>query len=332
MNADVNANSNNNAPSAPSSSSDDSVAVGVRSHSRPARATRSAREEGRTDPTAKPAKREPPKERGPREADPSAEMRNKLRETVKDDIAEDDDEMPSHDASGTEDEASGEGEPVESEEGVEAQGEEAQAVDDAPLKQAQEQVKAYEKHVTEVRESAGKVLRENLVMQKRIEFYEAALKEALTAAKLEVDPRALKLMEIEAQKAADEELGSIKTSSETAEQTARHKAEVDSNVKRITGELTKAAKASNLDAKQLARRYAMAVKDWMDGGEQGEEPTVADAVDEMKAISATRQAKTSAKAPTLARGKPATTAAVKRPPNDHAGWAQLLKARGFADA
>jgi hypothetical protein len=324
VNADVNANSNNN---------DDSVAVGVRSHSRPARATRSAREEGRTDPTAKPAKREPPKERGPREADPSAEMRNKLRETVKDDITEDDDEMPSHDASGTEDDASGEGEPVKGEEeGVEAQGEEAQVVDDAPLKQAQEQVKAYEKHITEVRESAGKVLRENLVMQKRLEFYESALKEALTAAKLEVDPRALKLMEIEAEKAADGELGNIKTTSETAEQTARHKAEVDTNVKRITGEVTKAAKASNLDAKQLARRYAMAVKDWMDGGEQGEEPTVADAVDEMKAISATRQAKTSAKAPTLARGKPATTAAVKRPPNDHAGWAQLLKARGFADA
>lgn len=326
MNLETNANSNNNASSTPASSSDDSVAVGVRSHSRPQRGKRSDREEGKTASSleAKPNRREPPKERGPREADPAAEMRAKLRETVSKDL-DDDDAMPEHDASGKEDEdeASTEGEAVE------AEGEEApeaeKPVDDAPLKQAQERVQQMEAHVAEVREGATKVLRENFIAAKKLEFYQQALTEALAAAKLELDPRAIKLMEIEAEKEADGQLQGVETSA----QKAKHAAEVDKEFKRYTAEVQKAAKQHNIDEKVLARRWAVAVSEWMDAGSKGSEPTVADIVEEMQAISARKQAKASAKAPTLARGATATTTATKRHTNDHDGWKALLKERGF---
>jgi hypothetical protein len=69
----------------------------------------------------------------------------------------------------------------------------------------------------------------------------------------------------------------------------------------------------------------------MEAGEQGPEPTMADVVAEIQAVSASKQAKASAKAPSLARASTATTAAQARPTNDFAGWRQTLKQHGFAD-
>jgi hypothetical protein len=144
---------------------------------------------------------------------------------------------------------------------------------------------------------------------------------------MEMDPRALKLMEFEAER----ELGTDDVKAQTQAQKAAEEAHVSSEVKRIKAEATKAAKTAGVSAQSLARRFAVSVKDWMEAGEQGPEPTMADVVAEIQAVSASKQAKVSAKAPSLARASTATTAAQARPSNDFAGWHQTLKQHGFAD-
>jgi len=297
----------NNAPSAPTSSNDDGPAVGVRSHQPPARGKRSDRETGVA---AKPVA---PRERGaPRERDTSNDDHAKLRDLVKKDVDDGEEEVPEHDASGTE---------TEGEEVAEA----PEAAD--PVKAVQEKLTQAEAHIAEVHVSAKSVIRENQMMTKRLAFYESALKEALEAAGMEMDPRALKLMEFEAER----ELGTDDVKAQTQAQKAAEEAHVTSEVKRINAEATKAAKTAGVSAQSLARRYAVSVKDWMEAGEQGPEPTMSDVVAEIQAVSASKQAKSSAKAPSLARASTATTAAQARPSNNFAGWRQTLKQHGFAD-
>ena len=294
----------NNAPSAPTSSNDDGAAVGVRSHQPPARGKRSDREVG-----AKPV----PRERGaPRERETANDDHDAMRKLVAKDVDDGEEETPEHDASGTEPE----GEEVA----------EAPSQDD-PVKAVQGKLTAAEAHIAEVHASAKSVIRENQMMTKRLAFYESALKEALEAAGMEMDPRALKLMEFEAER----ELGTDDVKAQTQAQKAAEEAHVSSEVKRINAEATKAAKVAGVSAQSLARRYAVSVKDWMEAGEQGPEPTMADVVAEIQAVSASKQAKASAKAPSLARASTATTAAQARPTNDFAGWRQTLKQHGFAD-
>lgn len=294
----------NNAPSAPTSSNDDGPAVGVRSYQPPARGKRSDREVG-----AKPV----PRERGaPRERDTSNDDHNAMRKLVAKDVDDGEEAAPSHDASGTE---------TEGEEVAEA----PEAAD--PVKAVQEKLTAAEAHIAEVHASAKSVIRENQMMAKRLAFYESALNEALEAANMEMDPRALKLMEFEAER----ELGTDDAKAQTQAQKAAEEAHVTKEVKRINAEATKLAKTAGVSAQSLARRYAVSVKDWMEAGEQGPEPTMADVVAEIQAVSASKQAKVSAKAPSLARASTATTAAQARPTNDFAGWRQTLKQHGFAD-
>jgi hypothetical protein len=295
----------NNAPSAPTSSNDDGAAVGVRSHQLPARGKRSDREVG-----AKPV----PRERGaPRERETANDDHNAMRKLVAKDVDDGEEETPEHDASGTD-------------EAPEGEVAEAPSQDD-PVKAVQEKLTAAEAHIAEVHASAKSVIRENRLMTKRLAFYESALKEALEAANMEMDPRALKLMEFEAER----ELGTDDAKAQTQAQKAAEEAHVTKEVKRINAEATKLAKTAGVSAQSLARRYAVSVKDWMEAGEQGPEPTMADVVAEIQAVSASKQAKVSAKAPSLARASTATTAAQARPTNDFAGWRQTLKQHGFAD-
>jgi hypothetical protein len=130
---------------------------------------------------------------------------------------------------------------------------------------------------------------------------------------------------------AERELGTDDAKAQTQAQKAAEEAHVTKEVKRINAEATKAAKVAGVSAQSLARRYAVSVKDWMEAGEQGPEPTMSDVVAEIQAVSASKQAKVSAKAPSLARASTATTAAQARPTNDFAGWRQTLKQHGFAD-
>ena len=211
----------NNAPSAPTSSNDDGPAVGVRSHSAPSRGKRSDRETGVA---AKPV----PRERGaPREKETANDDHDAMRKLVAKDVDDGEEETPEHDASGTETE----GEEV-------AEGQEQSAPD--PVKEVQEKLTAAEAHIAEVHASAKSVIRENQMMTKRLAFYEAALKEALEAANMEMDPRALKLMEFEAER----ELGSDDVKAQTQAQKAAEEAHVTKEVKRINAEATKAAKAA----------------------------------------------------------------------------------------
>jgi hypothetical protein len=301
----------NNAPSAPTSSNDDGPAVGVRSHSAPARGKRSDRETGAAAKPAKPV----PRDRGaPRERETANDDHNAMRKLVAKDVDDGEEETPEHDASGNETD----GEEV-------SEGQEQSASD--PVKAVQEKLTAAEAHIAEVHASAKSVIRENQMMTKRLAFYESALKEALEAANMEMDPRALKLMEFEAER----ELGTDDVKAQTQAQKAAEEAHVTKEVKRINAEATKAAKTAGVSAQSLARRYAVSVKDWMEAGEQGPEPTMSDVVAEIQAVSASKQAKVSSKAPSLARASTATTAAQARPTNDFAGWRQTLKQHGFAD-
>lgn len=302
------------------SSDGDSAAVGVRAHSRPSRASRSDREVGKP---AKPstetrvAGRTPPVRGAGNEATDSDKMRETLARSGDD--AEEGNEL--HDASGRE-EAAEELEPTET--ATEEATEDEAA---APLKAAQEQLQAAEARYGELRGSAQKVLRENQLMTKKLAFFEQALGEALKVSGMELDPRALKLMEMEAERDLDGELKGM----ETEQQKADYAREVDSEIKRYTAEVNKAAKATGIDNKQLARRYATAMSEWMDGGKNGAEPTLDDVVDEIKTLSARKQAKTSQQAPQLARSNTANTVAKKKNPNTFAGWSQTLREHGHAD-
>ena len=289
-------------PAAPSSA--DGGSASIVQHSPPNRASRSARESANKTPPRAPGREERP-------ADPMAEMRERFKAEPKDDeddgaTANEADDVEVHDATGAD-----EGEPVEAKEPDE-------------LTSAKERLTAAEAHIEEVHRDAQKVIRDFKMSEKKADFYKRALDEALAAAGMELDPRALKLMEFEAER----EIGSDGQREQTEQQTAAHKAQVDSEVKRTSAEIAKASKAAGVDAKSLTRRYIASVQEWMAGGEQGPEPTVNDVVEEVRALSAHKQAKVSATAPRLTKGSSVTKAAAPQFQNNHAGWRAALKANG----
>ena len=206
--------------------------------------------------------------------------------------------------------------------GDEPEGVEAKEPDE--LSSTKERLTAAEAHIEEVHRDAQKVIRDFKMAEKKADFYKRALDEALAAAGMELDPRALKLMEFEAER----ELGVEGQRQQTEQQTAAHKAQVDAEVKRTSAEIAKASKAAGVDAKSLTRRYISSVQEWMAGGEQGPEPTVNDVVEEVRALSAHKQAKVSATAPRLTKGSAVTKAAAPQFQNNHAGWRAALKANG----
>ena len=236
-----------------------------------------------------------------------AEIRERLSAEPDDeddgDTANEADDVEVHDATGDEPEA-----PKEPDE----------------LSSTKERLTAAEKHIEEVHRDAQKVIRDFKMAEKRADFYKRALDEALAAAGMELDPRALKLMEFEAER----ELGVEGQRQQTEQQTAAHKAQVDAEVKRTSAEIAKAAKAAGVEQKALTRRYIASVQEWMDGGEQGPEPTINDVVDEFRAVSAHKQAKVSSSAPRLTKGSSVTKAAAPQFQNNHAGWRAALKANG----
>ena len=239
-----------------------------------------------------------------------AEMRERFKAEPKDDeddgaTANEADDVEVHDATG---EPEAEAAPKEPDE----------------LSSTKERLTAAEAHIEEVHRDAQKVIRDFKMAEKKADFYKRALDEALAAAGMELDPRALKLMEFEAER----ELGAEGAKQATEQQSAAHKAQVDAEVKRTSAEISKAAKAAGVDQKSLTRRYIASVQEWMDGGEQGPEPTINDVVDEFKAVSAHKQAKVSSSAPRLTKGSSVTKAAAPQFQNNHAGWRAALKANG----
>ena len=239
-----------------------------------------------------------------------AEMRERFKAEPKDDeddgaTANEADDVEVHDATGAEDVEAAPQEPDE-------------------LSSTKERLTAAEAHIEEVHRDAQKVIRDFKMAEKKADFYKRALDEALAAAGMELDPRALKLMEFEAER----ELGAEGAKQATEQQSAAHKAQVDAEVKKTSAEISKAAKAAGVEQKALTRRYIASVQEWMDGGEQGPEPTINDVVDEFKAVSAHKQAKVSSSAPRLTKGSSVTKAAAPQFQNNHAGWRAALKANG----
>lgn len=300
-------------PAAPSSA--DGGSASIVQHSPPNRAPRSARESANKTPPRAPGREERP-------ADPMADIRSRLKAEPKDDeddgaTANEADDVEVHDATGADD-----AEPVEAKEPDE-------------LTSAKERLTAAEAHIEEVHRDAQKVIRDFKMAEKKADFYKRALDEAFAQLNemgkaipgfqgYELDPRAIKLMEFEAER----EIGSEGEKQQTEAQTAAHKAQVDSEVKRTSAEIAKASKAAGVDAKSLTRRYIASVQEWMAGGEQGPEPTVNDVVEEVRALSAHKQAKVSATAPRLTKGSAVTKAAAPQFQNNHAGWRAALKANG----
>ena len=297
-------------PAAPSSA--DGGSASIVQHSPPNRASRSARESANKTPPRAPGREERP-------ADPMAEMRERFKAEPKDDeddgaTANEADDVEVHDATGDEPEA-----PKEPDE----------------LSSTKERLTAAEAHIEEVHRDAQKVIRDFKMAEKKADFYKRALDEAFAQLNemgknvpgfqgFELDPRAIKLMEFEAER----ELGQEGQREATEQQSAAHKAQVDSEVKRTSAEIGKAAKAAGVDQKSLTRRYIASVQEWMAGGEQGPEPTISDVVDEFKAVSAHKQAKVSSSAPRLTKGSSVTKAAAPQFQNNHAGWRAALKANG----
>ena len=293
-------------PVAPSSDDGGAASISVKAHTRPSRGKRSDREAGKVD---KEARKGP--SRTEREALPTADLAKRLK--AENGEAE---EAETVDASGTE----------EAPEALDASGQGEAPAAEAPdeLASTKERLSQAEAHIAEVHASAKQVVRDYQLAQRKVAFYEKALEEALAAAGMELDPRAVKLMELESER----ELG---IEGERASETARKAQEaqqVDAEVKRINSEISGAAKRSGIDAKSLTRRYIAAHGEWSDAGGKGPEPTVDDVVEEFKAVSAARQAKASSAAPTLSKPSTTITAARPRFDNNHAGWRAALKANG----
>lgn len=250
-----------------------------------------------------------------------AEMRERFKAEPKDDeddgaTANEADDVEVHDATGADDVEAAPKEPDE-------------------LSSAKERLTAAEAHIEEVHRDAQKVIRDFKMAEKKADFYKRALDEAFAQLNemgknvpgfqgFELDPRAIKLMEFEAER----ELGAEGAKQATEQQSAAHKAQVDAEVKKTSAEISKAAKAAGVEQKALTRRYIASVQEWMDGGEQGPEPTINDVVDEFKAVSAHKQAKVSSSAPRLTKGSSVTKAAAPQFQNNHAGWRAALKANG----
>ena len=317
--SDAVATSSAPAPSAPATSAPaaDSVSVGARSHSPPARGHRSARETGETparrDPTAPPKRREPPAPRT-REKLATPETEAFRAELVAKNAEADGEpiEAEAKPLEADEPTESGEGEAVE----------EAKPEDDVSTKLAEA-----EKFRTEVTAKATEVLRENAGLQRKLDW----LMEAVEAAGLEVDPQALELFDLRTEK----ELGAdfTKKAAEQAEaaRKAEHDRAVAAEVVKVNSEIAKAAKAAKVSEADLKARWAVSVRLWQSQGGKGDMPTLDDAVFEIQAVSNARQIKQSTSAPALVRSKGPTSAAKPRNENTHDGWRRHLRSQGFAD-
>ena len=313
-------NSSAPAPSAPATSAPaaDSVSVGVRSHSPPSRASRSAREtEGenapRRDPTARPARRkeaEPRPAREAVEANPTDAFRDALEAK-----GEDGEEAPevSDDVEVTETEAAPE---VEARPEVELPPEVKAKVEEA------------ERFKTEVTAKAQEVLRENAQMQRKLEW----LEQAIEAAGLEVDPDALELFTLKTEKEIGGDFTRKQQEAAVEAQKVAHEKAVSAEVVKVNAEISKAAKDAKVDEVGLKARWAGMVKVWQHQGGKGDMPTLDDAVFEIKAVSDAKQIKASTSAPALVRSKGAqSVAAPPRFDNNHDGWSRFLRSRGYAD-
>ena len=308
------------APSAPATSAPaaDSVSVGVRSHSPPSRASRSAREtEGenapRRDPTARPARRkeaEPRPAREAVEANPTDAFRDALEAK-----GEDGEEAPevSDDVDVTEPEAAPE---VEAKPEVELPPEVKAKVEEA------------ERFKTEVTAKAQEVLRENAQMQRKLEW----LEQAIEAAGLEVDPDALELFTLKTEKEIGGDFTRKAQEQAVEAQKVAHEKAVSAEVVKVNAEISKAAKDAKVDEVGLKARWAGMVKVWQHQGGKGDMPTLDDAVFEIKAVSDAKQIKASTSAPALVKSKGAqSVAAPPRFDNNHDGWSRFLRSRGYAD-
>ena len=304
-----------------STAGDESPKVGVAQHAPPARAPISARETGapaRRDPTAPGKRREAPAKRE-REAispDKFDDVKARLSKPTDDDANEakaDDDESPAAEAL---------------EEAVEAatEGEGEEAKPEEPAEDYKAKAEEAQKFADEVKTKAQEVLRENQRLERKVQW----LEEAIAAAGMEIDPQALELFDLRTEK----DLGA-----RVAEEQSKAKQEADAKaakaeVERIKGEVSKAAKAANLDPKALTKRYAFALQShYADGGTQDNEPTLADVVEELRVIADAKQKKASNSAPPpiKARGG-STSAATPRFTNDFDGWRRHLKSRGHGSA